>query len=91
MRASHYQQWRVFLSYILFALRNLKDLKSQVPFLQDKAGTLEGGLTNFVGQERKEGDPPKVDTLYGLLGKSLEKVKKLFGTLLWTWCAIMNI
>jgi len=54
MRASHYQQWRVLLSYISFALRNLKDLKSQVLFLQGETGTLEGRIPMLWGRRGKK-------------------------------------
>ena len=91
MRASHYQQWRVLLSYILFALRNRKDLKSQVLFLQGETGTLEGRLPILWGK-RGEKEITQDDSLDGLLDKSLQKVNKIkIGALMWTWCAIMNM
>ena len=62
MRGSHYQQWKVLLSYIWYLLRNLKDLKSHTPFLQDEAGPRERGESaHSVGQEKKKGEPPKGD------------------------------
>ena len=91
MRASHYQQWRVLLSYISFALRNLKDWKVKCYFSRVK---LEPWREEYqccgAGEEKRRST--QGDSLDGLLDKSLQKVDKIkIGALMWTWCAIMNM
>ena len=66
-------KWRVLLSYILFALRNLKDLKSQVLFLKGETGTLEGRLPILWGKRGEK------ENYYLMVTDFLFWARKCFG------------